>query len=154
MRHRVKKIKIKKGQDATQSVLRKLIFNFIEKNRLQTTLKRAKIVRSLLERLINRAKSSSEASKNIIKKYLPQKKSREKLTKIAQEYFKDRVSGFVKVIKIGFRLNDGSQMARVEWVKPVVVEDEKKKIDIIKSEAKKGKISQKTERKVKNQNQK
>lgn len=127
MRHRVKKIKIKKGQDATQSTLKKLLYNFLINNRLETTVKKAKIIKSLLDRLVNRAKLNTQAAINILKKYLPDKKIREKLINIVQEYFNDRISGFTRVVKTNYRLNDGSPLARLEWVKPVVdVEKEKK----------------------------
>lgn len=127
MRHQVKKIKIKRGKDATRSVIKKLLFNFVKNNRIETTLKKAKILKNLLDRLVTRAKKNDQAVKNILLKFLPDKKAREKLIKVAKSEFNDRLSGFVKLTRTRYRLSDGSQMAKIEWIKPVIELQEKEK---------------------------
>ena len=62
MNKRIKKIKIRKGKDATESVVRKLVVNFITHGKITTTVKRAKIIRSEIDRLVHKAKDKKQSS--------------------------------------------------------------------------------------------
>jgi large subunit ribosomal protein L17 len=123
MRHRVKKIKFKNGKDASKMLVKKLVKNFLERGKLKTTLKRAKVLRSVIDRIISQAKKD--------KKELVGKKINDKqLVKIVFEkivpVFQKRNSGFVKFKKLGYRLSDGSEMVEVTWTEPVVISEAKK----------------------------
>lgn len=120
MHHRVKKIKFKKGKDATRATLRKLALNFIKHGKIETTLSRAKILKSLMDKLVAKAKKKTEATKNFLLRRLGEKEAIEKLFNTIAPSFNDRESGFVKLIKLLPRLGDGIGMARLEWVKPIV----------------------------------
>lgn len=120
MRHRVKKIKFNFGKDANKALIRKLAINFLDKGYLQTTLTKAKILKSYIEKLVTKMKIKNESNKNYLLKYLGNKK-------IVEDGF-DRIGpallkvqgGYVRIIKIGTRNNDGSLLAKIEWVYPVV----------------------------------
>lgn len=123
MRHRVKKIKFKNGKDASKMLVKKLIKNFLKRGKLRTTLKRAKVLRSMIDRIISQAKKD--------KKELVSKKINDKqLIKIVFEkivpVFQKRNSGFVKFKKLGYRLSDGSEMVEVTWTEPVIISETKK----------------------------
>lgn len=123
MRHRVKKIKFKNGKDASKMLVKKLIKNFLKRGKLKTTLKRAKVLRSMIDRIISQAKKD--------KKELVSKKINDKqLIKIVFEkivpVFQKRNSGFVKFKKLGYRLSDGSEMVEVTWTEPVIISETKK----------------------------
>lgn len=136
MRHQVKKIKFKKGQDSTETVRRKLALNFIDHGKIETTVKKAKVLKSLIDQLVYQAKEKNEANKNILLRRLGDPKTVDKLFNLIVPVFSDRNSGFVKLVKTGQRLGDGSEMARVEWVKPVIavgsgkMEAGKKKLEV------------------------
>jgi large subunit ribosomal protein L17 len=123
MRHRVKKIKFKNGKDASKMLVKKLVKNFLERGKLKTTLKRAKVLRPMIDRIISQAKKD--------KKELVGKKINDKqLVKIVFEkivpVFQKRNSGFVKFKKLGYRLSDGSEMVEVTWTEPVVISEAKR----------------------------
>lgn len=123
MRHRVKKIKFKKGKDAAKMTARKLINNFLLRGKIKTTLKKAKILKSLIDKVVSQAKKNK-------KEWLMKKLANEKTVKLLLEkivpVFKKRESGFTTMKKILPRLSDGSVMATLSWVEPVVISENKK----------------------------
>lgn len=127
MKHKVKKIKFKKGKDATEATMRKLAINFINNGRIKTTLAKAKSLKSFIDRLVFKAKEKKESTKNILLRHLGEEKAVNKLFDIVAPKFDDRSSGFVRVIKLGRRLGDGSEVGRVEWVKPIIEVQNKEK---------------------------
>jgi len=120
MRHKVKKMKFRKGKNASKATMRKLAVNFIDKGKVKTTLAKAKSLKSLIDRLVFKAKEKKESTKNILLKHLGEEKAMNKLFNTIAPKFNDRNSGFVRVIKLGERLGDGAEMGKVEWVKPIL----------------------------------
>ncbi len=122
MRHRVKKIKFNFGHDANKQLLRKLAVNFLANGRLQTTLSKAKVLKPHLERLVTKMKTRNEANKNYLLRYLGDYKT------VVDGF--DRVGpalskingGYVRIVKLGPRNDDGAPLAKIEWVYPVVKE--------------------------------
>ncbi|MBI5127603.1 50S ribosomal protein L17 [Candidatus Roizmanbacteria bacterium] len=128
MRHGVKKIKFTSGIDANRMLMRKLAVNFLSKGYLQTTLIKAKALKTHLEKLVSKMKVKNESNKNYLLRYLAE-------TKIVNDCF-DRVGpalekirgGYVRIIKVGMRSADGSSMAKVEWAYPVLKEEKKTQV--------------------------
>jgi len=120
MRNKVKKMKFRKGKNASKATMRKLAVNFIDKGKVKTTLAKAKSLKSLIDRLVFKAKEKKESTKNILLKHLGEEKAMNKLFNTIAPKFNDRNSGFVRVIKLGERLGDGAEMGKVEWVKPIL----------------------------------
>ncbi|OQY67370.1 hypothetical protein B6D29_01875 [Microgenomates bacterium UTCPR1] len=134
MRHNVKKIKFNSGKDANRSLVRKLAVNFLDNGYLQTTLPKAKVLKTFIERMVTKMKVRSESNKNFLLKHLGS-------VKVVKDGF-ERVGpalvkiqgGYVRIVKIGTRTNDGSLVARVEWSYPVVKEIVKKTVKKVKQE--------------------
>lgn len=120
MRHRVKKIRFKKGRDATKATLRRLALNFIKKGRIKTTWPKIKILKSYIDRLTSKAKKKNQAAKNVLLRELGDKKIINQLFDLIVPHFNNREGGFVKVIRLGRRLGDGAEMGRMEWVEPIM----------------------------------
>ncbi len=115
MRHGIKKIKLTKGQDSHQAAMRKMCLNFLKHGRLDTTTKRAKLVKARIDRLVHKAQKASNADRNALLKALAQKDVVENLiTSIAPRY--TRVSGFVSMRKLMMREGDNADMSRLSWV--------------------------------------
>lgn len=135
MRHHVKKIKFRRGQDANRSLIRKLALNFIQKDKINTTVNKAKILKSVIDRLVHKAKEKNETRRVFLLKILNEKSSVTKLFDVIAPVFADRRSGFVKIVKTGVRLGDGAEMARVEWVKQTLkVKNEIKEPRVLSNE--------------------
>ena len=107
----------------------KLIRNFITHGKLKTTLKKAKVLKSEIEKFVEKTKIKTEANKNFLLWTLNDKK----LVKSAFEQIgatlKDKVGGYVRVVKLGFRLSDGSEIAQLEWVYPVLISEKSDKTE-------------------------
>lgn len=120
MRHRVKKIKFSNGRDANHALVRKLAVNFFIKGKLTTTLAKAKAMKPVIELLAEKMKVRSEANVN----YLKHKLNSQEVVEIAYRDISPVIAkvngGYVRVVKLGKRESDGSEVGRIEWVYPVV----------------------------------
>jgi large subunit ribosomal protein L17 len=130
MRHRVKKIKFKNGYDANKMLIRKLATNFFLKGKLTTTLAKAKAIKPVIEKLVEKMKVENEANKN----YLWRELNNKQLIKLAFSNIGPALSkingGYVKIIKGDVRISDGSKTAQILWVYPVVLDENKSKLKI------------------------
>lgn len=116
MRHSVKKMKLGKGRDATRSIIRALALNFIRYDKIETTVARAKTLRSYIDRILHTLQKEKEGAYRSLMKKLHNKKEVMKLIEVIGPRMHDRHFGFVTLLKIGQRLGDGAEMAQVQWV--------------------------------------
>ena len=70
MRHRVKKIKFSKGKDANEMLLKKLLSNFLIQGKITTTQKKAKAVKSGIDRIVSKSKNKTQSNKNYLLSFL------------------------------------------------------------------------------------
>lgn len=126
MKHSVKKIKVRGGKDANKMLVRKLAMNFLTSSKIVTTDKKARILKTFIERIITKAKDRTEANKNVLLQYFPKKAIVEELFTQASAVFADRTGGYVRIIKLNQRANDGAMMTQVEWVEPITFNFDKK----------------------------
>lgn len=122
MRHQVRTKKFRLGKDANKMLLRKLSRNFFLKGRLTTTITKVKVLRPRVEHMINLAKRNTESGKNVLLKYTGDKLLVSLLMQQIAPVFQEKNGGFVRVVRIGSRSSDGSEIARLEWTLPVVIE--------------------------------
>ncbi len=122
MRHGVKKIKFKQGKDANEMLMRKLVVNFLAHGKLTTTTSRAKVLKSLVEAYVEKAKEKKEANKNFLLSKLGDRQLVKKLFLEVGPVFKTRAGGCVKLSKLNERTSDGAIVSKLEWVQPIVVE--------------------------------
>lgn len=120
MRHGVKKIKFSNGIDANRALVRKLAVNFFLKGKLSTTLSKAKAIKPVIEKLIEKMKIKTESNLN----YLKQKLDNKEVLKIAYKDISPVIAkingGYIRVVKLGKRESDGAETARIEWVYPII----------------------------------
>lgn len=122
MRHRVKKIKFRRGKDANKMLVKKLVLNFLERGKIVTSLKKTKVLKSVIEKLVEKAKIQNEANKNYLMHYITDAKITEFLFKTVGPTLKKIAGGYVRVIRLGARDSDASEQARLEWAYPIVIE--------------------------------
>ncbi|QQG44711.1 MAG: hypothetical protein HYW86_02235 [Candidatus Roizmanbacteria bacterium] len=128
MRHQLRKIKIQKGYDANKMLVRKLIVNFLKVGRITTTEKKAKILKPIIEKIVEKSKARTESNKNHLLKKLANPKLVELLFLNVGKAFEERVGGYVKIEKLSERESDGALMVRLIWSSPVVFEGQNKEI--------------------------
>jgi len=92
--------------------------NLIEKEQIKTTLPKAKDLRSVVEKLITRAKVDTVANRRLTASELGNNsdKAVKKLFAVLGPRYAKRPGGYTRVLKAGFRYGDAAPMAIIELV--------------------------------------
>lgn len=123
MRHGSHKIKVQLGIDANRMLMRKLAINFFTHGKITTTEKKARVLKSYLERLVEKTKDNTESNKNFLLRKLARPKLVETLFAQVGPVFKARIGGYVTMQKLYEREMDGTLLMRLSWSDPVVMEE-------------------------------
>ena len=99
-----------------KALLRGLVYSLVEKERIKTTLQRAKSIRPLVEKAITLGAKNSLHSRRVLLSKYPNKKAVEKIIKDLAPRFKDRPGGYTRIVKLGTRKGDQAFKALIEFV--------------------------------------
>ncbi len=127
MRHRVKGKKLRRDSAQRKALLRSLVTSFLEKERIRTTLAKAKATRPIAEKMITLAKKNSLHSRRLALRFIYKREVVKKLFSDIGPRFSERPGGYTRIIKIGPRAGDGAEMAFLELVGTEFKKKEKKK---------------------------
>jgi ribosomal protein L17 len=108
----------KLGRDTAHrtAMLRGLVTFFFENGKIETTVTRAKEVRSMAEKMITIAKVDNLHNRRMVLSFVTKEAVTNKLfTEIAPQYV-ERNGGYTRVTKIGPRRGDAAEMAILELV--------------------------------------
>ena len=109
--------KLGRPTDIRMSMLRGLVTYLLENGRLETTVYRAKEVRSLTDKMITLGKKNTLASRRQALAFITKEEVVVKLFNEIAPSYADRNGGYTRVLKIGPRRGDGAEMAIIELVK-------------------------------------
>ena len=116
MKHRVGYNRLGRKPAHRKSLHRNMVTSLFRHERIQTTKAKAQAIRRTAEKMITRAKIDSVHNRRMVARDIKDKSILAKLfTEIAPR-FKDRPGGYTRVLKIGFRKGDASQMVLLELV--------------------------------------
>ena len=127
MRHLVKDKKLGRNSSQRKALLRNLVTSFLEKERIKTTLAKAKATRPLAEKMITLAKKNTLHTRRRALSFLYKKSVVKKLFEDIGPRFSERPGGYTRIVKIGPRAGDGAEMAVLELVGTEFKKKEKKK---------------------------
>lgn len=116
MRHRVKGKKLHRDSAQRKALLRNLVTSFLEKERIRTTLAKAKATRPLAEKMITLGKNNSLHSRRLALRFIYKKDVVKKLFDDIGPRFSERPGGYTRIVKMGPRAGDGAEMAILELV--------------------------------------
>ncbi len=116
MRKRKKTAKFSRERAQRKALLLSLCRALLLKEKIQTTKAKAKATSQLAERLITIAKTGNLASRRRLRQYMAESLASKLLQDIAPRY-RERHGGYTRILKLGKRITDGSEMAIVELVK-------------------------------------
>jgi large subunit ribosomal protein L17 len=123
MRHQRKTVKLGRKEGHRKSMLANLAVSLIAHNRIKTTLAKAKAVKPLAEKLVTIGKKNTIHARRTAKAVLRQDEAVTKLFAEVAPRAADRKGGYTRIIKLGQRVSDASEMAYLEWTDaPVLVE--------------------------------
>lgn len=126
MRHLNAGSKLGKQPAHRRAVLRSLVTNLVEKERIQTTIRRAKTIRPIAERMITLGKRDSLHARRQAAAFLMTPGATQKLFADLAPRFADRNGGYTRIIHSGWRLGDGAELAIIEFLGSELKKKEKK----------------------------
>ena len=99
-----------------KALLANMANSLILHKRITTTLAKAKALKTYLEPLITKSKDDSTHSRRIVFSYHKDKTAVAELFRTIAPKIADRPGGYLRVLHVGFRQGDGSEMALIEFV--------------------------------------
>lgn len=120
MRHRAISRRFHRMSKERELLFRNLALSLIEHEMIKTTVQKAKDLRRVVEPLITMAKKDSVSNRRLVFSRIRNKSGVKKLFEQLAARYKTRSGGYLRVLKLGQRQNDGAQMAVVELVDRVL----------------------------------
>ena len=108
--------KLGRTSDHRKAMLRGMVTYLLENGRIETTVTRAKEVRSMAEKMITLGKSESLHTKRQVYSYVTKETVAKKVVDELGPQYEDRNGGYTRIVKIGPRRGDAAEMAIIELV--------------------------------------
>ena len=99
-----------------KALLANMATSLILNKRINTTVAKAKALQGYVEPLITKSKEDTTHSRRVVFSYLKNKEAVTELFRTVAPKIADRPGGYTRVLKTGFRLGDGADMALIELV--------------------------------------
>lgn len=99
-----------------RALLANMAISLITHKRITTTVAKAKALRKYAEPLLTKAKTDSTHSRRVVFSYLQNKEAVTELFREVSGKIAERNGGYTRIIKIGARPGDNSEMAIIELV--------------------------------------
>ena len=116
MRHRKKTVKLGRTSAHRNELLANLVCGLIEHRRIKTTVAKAKAARSLAEKMVTLGKKGTLAARRQAIATLKQEGLVRVLFDDIAPGFESRSGGYTRILKLGRRMSDSSEMVLLEWV--------------------------------------
>src|ERR1700736_61708 len=126
MRHRNYGSKLGRQPAHRRATLRNLVTNVIEKERITTTITRAKPAKPIVEQMITLGKRDTLHARRQAAAYLMTPGATKKLFADIAPRFSGRAGGYTRIIHAGFRIGDGAKLAILELLGSKLKKKEKK----------------------------
>ncbi|MDR0819450.1 MAG: 50S ribosomal protein L17 [Oscillospiraceae bacterium] len=108
--------KLGKTTDQRRAMLRQLVTDLLEYEKITTTVTRAKEVRPIAEKMITLGKKNTLASRRMALGYITKEGTVAKVFKEIAPKYADRNGGYTRIIRIGPRRGDSAELALIELV--------------------------------------
>ena len=116
MRHRVAGKKLGRTTAHRMMMFRNMVTSLLDKERIRTTLERAKAVRPIAEKMITLGKRETLHARRQALAFVKDPAVVSKLFDTIAPRFSQRPGGYTRIIRLGFRDGDGAQMAIIELI--------------------------------------
>ncbi|WP_425445956.1 50S ribosomal protein L17 [Dethiothermospora halolimnae] len=111
-----KRRKLGRPTDQRKAMLRNLVTSFLKNGKIETTVTRAKETRRIAEKMITLAKRGDlHARRQVLSYVYDETVVKNLFDEIAPKY-EERNGGYTRILKLGPRRGDGSEMAILELV--------------------------------------
>lgn len=116
MRHRKNTVKLGRTSSQREALFASLVSNLILAKRVKTTLPKARAAKRMADKLVTVGKQGTLAARRRALSLLKQDKAVAELFAAVAPAMKDRAGGYTRVLKLGKRISDSSEMCILEWV--------------------------------------
>ncbi|MFA6105078.1 MAG: 50S ribosomal protein L17 [Patescibacteria group bacterium] len=116
MRHQKRKVTLDRKTGPRQALLKGLAESLILYEKINTTKAKAKATRSVVERLITKAKTNSLAARRDLQSRLYTKNTVKKLIEDLGPRYADRKGGYTRIVMLKNRVGDGAEEVLIELV--------------------------------------
>jgi len=116
MRHKHGYRKLSRTSSHRKAMLKNMAIALIERERIETTVPKAKELKRYVEKLVTKARVADLNTHREIFKYLQHKESVKKIINEIAPKYKERDGGYTSVIKTRIRRGDATQMAYISFV--------------------------------------
>lgn len=108
----------KLGRDSAHRIamLRAMVTFLLENGKIETTVYRAKEVRSMAEKMITLAKENNLHNKRLAMAFITKEDAVKKLFDEIAPKYKDVNGGYTRITKLGPRRGDAAEMAIIELI--------------------------------------
>ena len=117
MRHHNVVRKFGRDKNQRKALFNSLALNLIVRGKIKTTLPKAKELRPFIEKIVTKAKKGDMATRRVIISKLGNRAPEvKKLFEVIAPKYMDKKGGYTRVLKLGARKSDGTEMAIIEFV--------------------------------------
>ncbi len=115
MRHRKKTIKLGRDSSHREAMLSNMVCSLIEEKRIKTTIAKARAARTIAEKMVTLGKRGDLHARRLAISRLRNKKAVVELFSNVAPAMAERQGGYTRMLKIGKRASDASEMVILEW---------------------------------------
>ena len=108
--------KLGRATDSRKAMLRAMVTYLFENGKIETTVTRAKEVRSMAEKMVTLGKKEDLHSKRQVFSYITKETVAKKVIDEIGPKYADRTGGYTRIITTGMRRGDAAEMAIIELV--------------------------------------
>lgn len=116
MRHRKSFNHLGRTSSHRKAMLSNMAASLILHKRINTTLAKAKALRTYVEPLITKSKDDSTHNRRVVFSYLQNKEAVTELFREISQKIANRPGGYTRIFKTGLRLGDNAEMCLMELV--------------------------------------
>ena len=116
MRHAVRGRKLGRTSSHREALFRNQLQSLVEKEKIVTTLPKAKELRPIAERVITRGKHGTVHDRRWVLRWVLKRDLVKKVFDDIAPRFQQRPGGYLRIVKLGPRQGDGAEMAVLELV--------------------------------------
>lgn len=122
MRHRKHNKKLGRSGAHRSALLSALVVALIKRRSITTTVVKAKEAKQLAEKMVTLARKGTVPARRLAAARLHDDDATALLFKEIVPIFEGRNGGYTRVVKLGQRASDGSEMAILQWVEKLAAD--------------------------------
>ncbi len=115
MLHSNKTKQLSRNKNQRNALIKTLAVSLVRDEKIKTTIIKAKVLRTFIEKLVTKGRDGSLSSRRLISSKIGPA-SADKMMKVISPRYVDRKGGYTRITKLNPRLDDGSKMAQIEFV--------------------------------------